>query len=159
MFLELVWIDLRSGWPATEWRNGEIQKIAGEGAGKSAANIRGVLEGVLARVLRGERAQGKAPLEAPSPALPPAPRMFAALFPAPSPAIFWISPFLYSVAGHPDLKDRLYVRGVFVRMPTRDLQQAQEAEHLGLVKDSRECNRHQMAADPEALLQELTSEI
>ena len=37
---------------------------------------------------------------APSPALPPAPRIFAALFP---PAIFWISPFLYSVAGRPDL--------------------------------------------------------
>ena len=41
------------------------------------------------------------PLAAPSPALPPAPRIFAALFPAPSPAIFWIAPFLYSVAGRP----------------------------------------------------------
>ena len=32
---------LRSGRPATEKKTGEIQKIAGEGAGESAARIRG----------------------------------------------------------------------------------------------------------------------
>ena len=42
---------------------------------------------------------GKESGTAPSPALPPTPRIFAALFPAPSPAIFWGFPILYSVAG------------------------------------------------------------
>ena len=46
------------------------------------------------------------PLAVPSPALPPAPRIFAALFSAPSPAIFWISPLLYSVAGRPGRNKR-----------------------------------------------------
>ena len=41
------------------------------------------------------------PLAAFSPALPAAPRIFAALFPAPSPATFWGSSFLYSVEGRP----------------------------------------------------------
>ena len=82
---------------------GNPRKIAGEGAGKSAAKIRGAGgagEGAARGVFRGKES-GAAPL----PALPPAPRIFAALFPlfpAPSPAIFWGSPFLCSqtVAGH-----------------------------------------------------------
>ena len=78
-----------------------IQKIAGEGAGKCAAKIRGpggsAGEGAAPYSLEGEGAAPysfprKAPLTAPSPALPPAPRVFAALFPDPSPAIFWIGP-------------------------------------------------------------------
>ena len=48
----------------------------------------------------------KAPLVAPSPALSPAPRIFLAILPAPSPAIFWFSPFLYSVAGRPGCKSK-----------------------------------------------------
>ena len=80
----------------------EIQKIAGEGAGKSAAKLRGA-GGSAGEGAAPHSFPRKAPLAAPSPALPPAPRSFAALFPAPSPAIFWISPFLYSVAGRPDL--------------------------------------------------------
>ena len=35
------------------------------------------------------------------------PEFYAALFPEPSPAIFWISPFPYSVAGRPDLNPRV----------------------------------------------------
>ena len=65
--------------------NGESRKIAGEGAGKSAAKIRGA---------GGSAGEGSAPHSfpkgspPPSLALPPAPRIFAALFPAHSPTTF-----------------------------------------------------------------------
>ena len=74
------------------------QKIAGEGAGKSAAKIRGA-GGSADEGAAPHPFPRKTPLAAPSPALRPAPRISPALFPAPSPAIFWGSPFLYSVAG------------------------------------------------------------
>ena len=98
-------IELRPGRPATEKRNGEIQKMAGEGAGKNAAKIRGA-GGSAGEGAAPHSFPRKAPLAAPSPALPSARRIFAALFPAPSPAIFWISPFLYSVAGRPGRNNR-----------------------------------------------------
>ena len=78
--------------------------MAGEGAGKSAAKIRGAGGSAGEGAARGGFL-GKGWGAAPSPALPPAPRIFAALFPAPSPAIFWIAPFLYSVAGRPGRKN------------------------------------------------------
>ena len=74
--------------------------MAGEGAGRSAGEIRGgggsggkgAARGVFLR-----KEEGTAPL----PTLPPAPRISSALFPAPSPAILWVCPFLYSAAGQP----------------------------------------------------------
>ena len=71
--------------------------MAGEGAGKSAAKIRGA---------GGSAGEGAAPHSFPRKAPLAAPRIFAAFFPAPSPAIFWISPFLYSVAGRPGRNPR-----------------------------------------------------
>ena len=65
------------------------------------------------------------PLAAPSPALPPAPRIFAALFPAPSPAIFWIAPFLYSVAGRPGRKANV----VLQRCPPKEFTLQRRAIH------------------------------
>ena len=79
--------------------------MAGEGAGKSAAKIRGAGRSAGKGAARGAFL-GKEWGAAPSPALPPEPRIFAALFPAPSPAIFRIFPFLYSVAGRPDLNTK-----------------------------------------------------
>ena len=71
----------------------------------------GVLEAVLARVLLLIPFQGNNPPRstlASTPASSPSFRstasstpIFAALFPAPSPTIFWIALFLYSVAGRP----------------------------------------------------------
>ena len=74
-------------------------------AGESAAKIRGA---------GGSAGEGAAPhsfpRKTPSQHLcqhsSSTPRIFAALFPAPSPAIFWGSPSLYSVAGRPVPKFR-----------------------------------------------------
>ena len=85
---QLLCVILRSGRPATEERIGKIQKMAGEGAGKSAAKVRGA---------GGSAGKGAAPhsipRKAPLTALPPALLIFAALFPAPSPAISGFSHF------------------------------------------------------------------
>ena len=61
--------------------------MAGEGVGKSAAKVRGVGRSAGEGAARGVSLQGIG--AASSPALLPAPRIFAALFPAPSPVIFW----------------------------------------------------------------------
>ena len=66
--------------------------MAGEGAGKSAGEA---------------AAPHSFPRKAP---LASTLAIFAALLPAPSSAIFWLSPFLYSVEGRPDLKTIVYCR-------------------------------------------------
>ena len=82
--------------------------MAGEGAGKRA----GCLRECWAWCCRGGGFLGKEWGPAPSPTLPPAPRIFSALFPAPSPAIFRVSPFLYSVAGRLDRNPKTWRDGL-----------------------------------------------
>ena len=80
----------KRGTPEISW--GGCWEECCENSGCCRECWRGCCEGVFL---------GKEWGAAPSPALPAAPRIFAALFPAPSPANFWGSPFLYSVAGRP----------------------------------------------------------
>ena len=96
---------------------GQSRKWLGRVLGRVLRKF-GVLEGVLAKVLLLIPSKEN-PLAAPSPALAPAPRIFAALFPAPSPAIFRIAPFLYSVAGRPGRNPRMYFLWRWHRMRQR----------------------------------------
>ena len=83
--------------------------MAGEGAGKSAGEIRGA-GGSAGKGAVPYSFPRRTPLAAPLPALPPASRISPALFPAPSPAIFWVSPFLHSVAGQPGRNSKEFLR-------------------------------------------------
>ena len=74
--------------------------MAGEGAGKSAATGGSAGKGAMRGGFLGREWEQR-PRQ-----LPPAPN-FRRTFPAPSPAIFWISPFLHSVAGRLVRNNRL----------------------------------------------------